>query len=308
MPDFSHHLINLSSPSVDLSGLQVSGDVCAALCEALENNQSVVDVDLSGSSIREAGAAMIAGMLGKNRVLRYLNLARADLGDEAIVQVARGLRMNSTLQVLVLSANPFGDRGAEALSGALAHNSGLQELVMLDCGITHRGAVRLAAGVVENQTLLYMSLPFTIGYRLNDQIQRLLRRNWREHHQVAKRVRDIRRVAVAETERAERCERAWRGDGDGLVAPMLHAGLSTVPSSAVDWGNRTTGATMMYLHLLERKKEEADQRRSQRQEEFHDRFPSVAPPRRVPAAPLRPTPPPRQLGGSKRPLLLRSSG
>eukprot|EP01065_Artemidia_motanka_P000741 TRINITY_DN10344_c0_g1_i2.p1 TRINITY_DN10344_c0_g1~~TRINITY_DN10344_c0_g1_i2.p1 ORF type:complete len:307 (+),score=90.05 TRINITY_DN10344_c0_g1_i2:58-978(+) len=286
-------VVNLASPSVDLSGLRVGPEVCKALCETLDVNQTVVDVDLSGNEIGDAGAAHVGVMLSRNRVMRFLNLSRNGLSDEGVIQVARGLRMNSTLRVLSVSANPFGDKGGSALAGMLAHNSGLRELVLLDCGLTHRGAVRLAAGMAENRTLLYLSLPFTIGYRLSDEIQRLLRRNWREHNQVPERLLEVRRLAEAEAERARRSERSWVRTGQRMKADAedgpAHVELT---SAARCWGDRVTGTTMLYLHLLERKREAAKAKAAD----------AVLHTPRLPQAPRRPPPtlkrpaPPRTLG------------
>eukprot|EP01062_Namystynia_karyoxenos_P038865 TRINITY_DN2824_c0_g1_i1.p1 TRINITY_DN2824_c0_g1~~TRINITY_DN2824_c0_g1_i1.p1 ORF type:complete len:339 (+),score=126.03 TRINITY_DN2824_c0_g1_i1:78-1019(+) len=282
-------IVNLSSKAVDLSKLRAGPDVCRALCDALETNQTVIDVDLSDNAIGDAGASHVASMLARNRIVRFLNLSRNNITDDGIIYIAKSLRSNSTLQVLSLSANPFGDKGAGELARALPHNSGLRELVLLDCEITHRGAVRVATGIVSNRSLLYLSLPFTVGHRLCDEIQRILRRNWREHNQVPERLAKIRALAEAEEQRRVNREASWLPQ---RTLGIRDRGVPPLPGDMTHWGDPATGVTMMYLHLLERKRAAANARAAAEREERAERaFRRPAPPLMA-AHRVAPRPPP----------------
>ncbi|KAJ9443613.1 FERM domain-containing protein C [Diplonema papillatum] len=250
-------LVDLSATFVNLAGCGVGDEVVVCLSEALATNQNVVDVDLSGNNITDVGAEHLASMLRRNRVLKYLNLSRNALADDGVRWIAQALRWNKSLSVLSLSSNPFGDRGVADLAKALTANETIQELVLLDCNMTCDGAVALAQHLHLNTSLLYLSLPFTMGYRLIGEINTILRHNWLRAGFVKQSAKSSKASERLRAEKEQSRRKMWRtpkpppSDAPGRNGEFSSTQL---PSQSSQWLDKSLGATMMYLHLLDKTK------------------------------------------------------
>ena len=94
-----------------------------------------------------------------------------------------------------------------------------------------------------------MTLPFTIGYRLIGEIQRILRRNWNHVAEVPARLQQFQKETEALKTKKEILSASWRPK-----PPPRESTHTTLPSDSSLWSDRVTGVTMMYLSLLDKKK------------------------------------------------------
>eukprot|EP01006_Ploeotia_vitrea_P065680 TRINITY_DN93629_c0_g1_i1.p1 TRINITY_DN93629_c0_g1~~TRINITY_DN93629_c0_g1_i1.p1 ORF type:complete len:276 (+),score=31.85 TRINITY_DN93629_c0_g1_i1:50-877(+) len=177
------NLIDLNAPIIDLSRCNIGEKVACFLATALQTNRSITALDLSYNNIGDEGITELGKALTHNKTLSYLNLAGNSINDDGCLAIAKGLKTNKTLRVLSLASNPIGDKGLIELSRVLADSGiGVTELVLLDTMLTHEGAVQLAQSLIANPNIVYVSLPYQIGHQLINEIQQILKRNWRILH------------------------------------------------------------------------------------------------------------------------------
>jgi len=178
-------IINLDEPSVSVAGMHLGNDVLTKLFETLRYNKNVTELDLSYCDLTDDGVDAFCELIKENQYITSLTLIGNHLTDLGIGQIARcliSLKNITTITSLNLSTNPFGDVGLGELGRMLQRNDVLQELVILDCNITCEGAVNFAEMLLQNESLLFLTLPYHVGYDLITQVQRILKRNWKAVH------------------------------------------------------------------------------------------------------------------------------
>eukprot|EP00759_Apiculatamorpha_spiralis_P031244 PhF_6_TR3296/c0_g1_i1/m.4640 len=163
--------------------MHLGNAIIIRLCQALVTNVVVAELDFSYCDLGDECAESLCELIKSNSTLEALTLMGNHLSDNAVSAIARSLRHSKSLVSLNLSSNPFGDVGVIELGRVLGRGPCLKELVLLDCAMTCDGAVTFAESILVNQTLLFLTLPYHIGYDLINQIQRILKRNWDALHQ-----------------------------------------------------------------------------------------------------------------------------
>ena len=258
--------VDLTSEAINLKNCGAGDEVIIRLCMALRSNQIVMDLNLSGNEITDEGAAAIGDMIHRNRCIKYLDLCCNQIGDEGVRSLALALRTNKTLAVISLSSNPFGDRGIVNLASGLRFNTSVRELVLLDNQITYEGALQMSEGLLENSTLLYLTLPYTLGYRLINEIQKILRRNWLAASNAKEQFKEYKKQADSDREREMRVQMQWKKsksekpaekekDANVIAAQTPSIYPESARCGQVDtWKDPAMGVTMMYLNLLDKKR------------------------------------------------------
>ena len=248
-------VVDFTAPSLCLSHSGLTGPVCLELCRGLAGLESLTSLDLSHNpDIGDDGAEAIAAMLAQTPSLTSLSVSHCSISDWGVVCLTRGARRHHTLAVLDLSSNPFGDAGLNELSRFVAQDTAITELVMTDTHLTLQGALLLAEAMISNGSLLYVSLPFSVGFPLLHEVDKLLRRNWMRRNGYDQ------RVALA-TILVKSLDATLRKREERLrcIQPCVEPPMSRIrhaPSNGAtieDWRDDVVAGPLMCLALLDKR-------------------------------------------------------
>ena len=244
-------LVDLSRPELELRELALDGTVCARMCDVLRSNDTVTSIDLSSNRIGDRGAEQIGLLLQENTNIVTLNLRNNDITDWGVGAIVRGAKRHRKLQSLDVAGNAITDMGLAEIAKLLQGPSQLREIVLTDTKITFSGAVAFAQAMLGNDSLLYLTLPFTLGAPLINELEKLLKRNWMKAHKYDAQIAAAR--ALTERMSAHRAmkQRQWRPSQPASDPPT--ARTRTCASDMEDWCDPAISATTMYLAVLDRK-------------------------------------------------------
>lgn len=172
--------MDLTKPYLDLS--KPAGFVDTALLRelttSLAQNTHVTALDLSHNPITSEGADLLCSLLLVNPHIQVLKLTHCELDDSSANTILRGAKRHSSLRSINFSANPMGNGFGFELARFLPSTHVLEELVLLDTKISFDGCVPLIRAMVQNTSLLYCSLPFSLGYEILTEVKKIVARNW----------------------------------------------------------------------------------------------------------------------------------
>ncbi|CAG5912267.1 unnamed protein product [Menidia menidia] len=145
---------------VSLSDCMLSEEAAALLLTGLSENTAVRTLDLKGNNLRSKGAEGLGKLLASNRTLHRLVLEWNALGvwDEAFSLFCAGLASNSVLTQLDLRNNQISHHGASELCQALRRNSSLKELDLRWNNMGLLGGRSLLEALRTNRSLLQMEV------------------------------------------------------------------------------------------------------------------------------------------------------
>ncbi|KAM9716884.1 LOW QUALITY PROTEIN: leucine-rich repeat-containing protein 45 [Menidia menidia] len=145
---------------VSLSDCMLSEEAAALLLTGLSENTAVRTLDLKGNNLRSKGAEGLGKLLASNRTLHRLVLEWNALGvwDEAFSLFCAGLASNSVLTQLDLRNNQISHHGASELSQALRRNSSLKELDLRWNNMGLLGGRSLLEALRTNRSLLQLEV------------------------------------------------------------------------------------------------------------------------------------------------------
>lgn len=259
-----HRLADLSAPSVVLRGLDIDAALCRDLCEALGASDVLTALDVGHNRLGDEGATHVAALLSASPNLVSVGLSHNGLSDWGVAAVARAARRRSTVVALDFSANPMGDAALAEVARLVQSSTTLRELVFTDTNVSFQGAVGFAETMLDNHSLQFVSFPFTLGFALTGEIERILRRNWERQRQRGAQVQ----LAAALFRQAGRLEALRARQWDPRKAAPADGGpggvRSVQASSLDDWCDEQVAAPLMYLAVLDRKAQLQDEARSER--------------------------------------------
>ena len=266
--------MDLTKPFLDLS--QPAGFVDTALLRelttSLAHNQHVTALDLSHNRITSEGADHLCSILLLNPNIQVLKLTHCELDDSSANAILRGAKRHLALRSLNFSANPMGNGFGFELARYLPLTHVLEELVLLDTTITFDGCVPMIRAMCQNTSLLYCSLPFSLGYEMLSEVKKIVARNW--DHKVGHANNNLNLVGIPQKaqeggdygqQKASERLKGTRWDPRAAshgTAGVNHFGLEIVQSPRLaslhvetpdTWSDPLVQHHLCLLHLLDRK-------------------------------------------------------
>ncbi|KAG9078332.1 hypothetical protein FS749_009686, partial [Ceratobasidium sp. UAMH 11750] len=224
----------------------VGGGTSAALMDIVRSMEGVpklgclVVLDLKGNDLR-GGVSYIAQVLKRNRTLRSLNLSENKVEVQGLVVLAEALKYNSTLTSLDLSNNPCSSpslEGIHVLRNALTLNTTLRHISLASTSLTSQGAIALAEFLPDFPALQHLDLTansldvagvlaLSVGLKVNYGIRCLDLSIVPGEEEMARLCREILKICVRNTEKAQAAEEARAGKvAEGVATPVLENGPS----------------------------------------------------------------------------------
>ncbi|KAG9092887.1 hypothetical protein FRC07_011573, partial [Ceratobasidium sp. 392] len=222
----------------------VAGGTSAALLDIVRSMEGVpklgclVVLDLKGNDLR-GGVSYIAQVLKRNRTLRSLNLSENKVEVQGLVVLAEALKYNSTLTSLDLSNNlcssPSLD-GIHALRNALTLNTTLRHISLSGTLLNSQGAIAIAEFLPDFPALQHLDLTsnsldvagvlaLSVGIKVNYGMRCLDLSIVPGEEEMARLCREILKICVRNTERAQAAEEARAGKvAEGVATPTLENG------------------------------------------------------------------------------------
>ncbi|CAE6445516.1 unnamed protein product [Rhizoctonia solani] len=202
----------------------------------------LVSLDLRSNDVR-GGVSYIAQVLKRNRTLKTLNLSDNRIEVQGLVQLAEALKYNSTLTSLDLSSNPCSSpslEGIHAIRNALTLNTTLRHLSLSSTGLTSQGAIALAEFIPDFSSLQHLDLTsnsldvagvlaLSVGLKVNYELRCLDLSIAPGEEEMARLCREILKICLRNTERAQATEEARAGKlAEGMMSPVLEDTASAV--------------------------------------------------------------------------------
>lgn len=152
------HLImrNTCIQSLNIRGLNVSGQQFTFICEALRLNSTLTSLDASCTLLRDCDFVDYA--INRNVSLTSLALSWTNITVDSALLIADALSSNQTLRSIDLSFNQLGPRFASAISGALTVNTTLTAVNLAHNQFGLEGARNICTMLARNQTLVSVNL------------------------------------------------------------------------------------------------------------------------------------------------------
>ncbi|KAG8752504.1 hypothetical protein FRC11_008293 [Ceratobasidium sp. 423] len=220
----------------------------AALMDIVRSMEGVpklgclVSLDLKSNDVR-GGISYIAQVLKRNRTLKILNLSDNRIEVQGLVQLAEALKYNSTLTSLDLSNNPCSSpslEGIHVIRNALTINTTLHHLSLSSTGLTSQGAIALAEFIPDFPSLQHLDLTsnsldvagvlaLSVGLKVNYEMRCLDLSIVPGEEDMARLCREILKICLRNTERAQATEEARAGKiAEGVMSPVLEDTSSAV--------------------------------------------------------------------------------
>ncbi|KAJ1305225.1 hypothetical protein OPQ81_000254 [Rhizoctonia solani] len=202
----------------------------------------LVSLDLRSNDVR-GGVSYIAQVLKRNRTLKTLNLGDNRIEVQGLVQLAEALKYNSTLTSLDLSNNPCSSpslEGIHVIRNALTINTTLHHLSLSSTGLTSQGAIALAEFIPDFPALQHLDLTsnsldvagvlaLSVGLKVNYEMRCLDLSIVPGEEEMARLCREILKICLRNTERAQATEEARAGKvAEGIMSPVLEDTASAV--------------------------------------------------------------------------------
>lgn len=256
-------VIDFDQPTIALPNIHLTPQLCAEICAALTENEVVTSIDFSRNTLGDDGCDHIARLISVNKTVVSLNLAHNGITDAGAIVIARAARRHGVLQSLNLSGNPINEAGLTEIARFVQNSTQITELVLLDTNMSIRAALTLAEAMIVNASLLYVSLPFTLGFTVLDEVQRILVRNFGRRHQVDEQLGLAKIAAGMLQERQQHHAQKW-----ALIqhnAEPKSSRISTVEAPLLDWSDTHQSSSLVYLSLLDKKAKivEREERKAQ---------------------------------------------
>lgn len=249
---FLRTVLDLDSSAISLEGLKIGDAMYVLLRDALHDNETVTSLNLAGNALTDEGIEGICSLLLRNTLVTTIDLSRNEISDWGIGAIARTLRRSDHVRSLSLSGNPFGDAGLEELCNYVKTSKTIQELCLVDTRVTFPGAVRFLEGLLENHSLRFVTMPYTLGYQYLDELKRVLQRN--------------RLLAEPEVGIVTNCDEAalvWEeARRHQPLAEPVSSRIHNCGFTPREWSDRTTFNASLYMTLLERKSQSSSSRQS----------------------------------------------
>lgn len=244
-------LLDFDQPSISLINVQLNSQLCGEICDALADNETVTSLDFSRNVIGDDGCDHVARLIAVNKTIVSLNLAHNSIADAGAIVIARAARRHGTLQSLNLSGNPINEAGLTEIARFVQNSTQLTELVLLDTQMSIRAALTLAEAMIVNVSLLYVSLPYTLGFTVLDEVQRILVRNFGRRHHVDEQLGMAKIAAGILEERRQQQARQWALVQHNAEPPTSR--IATVAAPLLDWTDASQRTSLVYLSLLDKK-------------------------------------------------------
>lgn len=237
-------------PLVRIRDVAMEQGLCAEICDVLATNDVVTAVDFSHNNLGDAGAEVVARLLIHNKNIVSVNLSHNDIGDAGLVVICRAARRHATLQSINFAANPVSDAGLSELARLVQLSPCIAEVVLLDTEVTVRGVLSFCEAMAMNTSLLYVSLPYTLGFAVLDEVTRILQRNYGRRHHIDEQV-GLAAVANGELrQKKQRREQQWQRVQPNAEEASSRTG--SVKGGLSDWRDPVTRSSLLYLALLDK--------------------------------------------------------
>ncbi|KAH7338228.1 hypothetical protein B0J17DRAFT_661550 [Rhizoctonia solani] len=202
----------------------------------------LVSLDLKSNDVR-GGVSYIAQVLKRNRTLKTLNLSDNRIEVQGLVQLAEALKYNSTLTSLDLSNNSCSSpslEGIHVLRNALTINTTLHHLSLSSTGLTSQGAIAIAEFIPDFPALQHLDLTsnsldvagvlaLSVGLKVNYEMRCLDLSIAPGEEEMARLCREILKICLRNTERAQATEQARAGKlAEGIMSPVMEDTASAV--------------------------------------------------------------------------------
>ena len=178
-------LAAFDGPDLSFPALGMDVELFKHVAEAIEYGGEVISLDLRSNCLGDAGASAIASFLatqGSGKNMRKINVARNGIGDEGATALLRALTHLPGFISLDLSGNPITDASVCELQKFIAAMPRtLEQINLLDTHLSFHGAAAVAATVVQSPSLIYASLPYTVGHSILAEVQQAMLRNAKRH-------------------------------------------------------------------------------------------------------------------------------
>ncbi|CAE6436311.1 unnamed protein product, partial [Rhizoctonia solani] len=237
-----------TAPTTGQTSGALGGRSSVALMDIVRSMEGVpklgclTSLDLKSNDVR-GGVSYIAQVLKRNRTLKTLNLSDNRIDVQGLVQLAEALKYNSTLTWLDLSSNPCSSpslEGIHVLRNALTLNTTLHYLSLSSTGLTPQGAIALAEFIPDFPALQHLDLTsntldvagvlaLSVGLKVNYEMRCLDLSIVPGEEEMARLCREILKICLRNTERAQATEAARAGKAaEGVVSPVLEDTASAV--------------------------------------------------------------------------------
>ncbi|EUC60325.1 protein phosphatase 1 regulatory subunit 37, putative [Rhizoctonia solani AG-3 Rhs1AP] len=237
-----------TAPTTGQTSGASGGRPSAALMDIVRSMEGVpklgclVSLDLKSNDVR-GGVSYIAQVLKRNRTLKTMNLSDNRIDVQGLVQLAEALKYNSTLTSLDLSNNPCSSpslEGIHVLRNALTLNTTLHYLSLSSTGLTPQGAIALAEFIPDFPALQHLDLTsntldvagvlaLSVGLKVNYEMRCLDLSIVPGEEEMARLCREILKICLRNTERAQATEAARAGKVvEGIMSPVLEDTASAV--------------------------------------------------------------------------------
>ncbi len=251
--DEQREVTDFGAEVVRLNNKGLTADACEDIFEALSLNQNLLELDLSGNDIGDDGTDALCRFLSSPAAvnLTALSVAKNGLNAWNCSRIAKACRKPTALQSLNLSGNEVGSAGLGEIGRLVQHSTSIRELVLTDTILPFESVVAFADQMLTNSSLMYLSLPFTLGFSVIEEIEKILQRNWvrstRYDEQLHLATTLMQRLTLQQQMKQEK----WIvGQQSG---ESLDARTKTASGNMREWSDPDTSPAMMYLSLLERK-------------------------------------------------------
>ena len=243
--------IDFAAEKVDMVGMEIDASLCTELCRAFAISDTAKELNFAQNAIGDEGAEAVAAMMTSNLNIVSLNLSRNKIGSWGTIRLARSCRKHPALQSLNLSCNNIGDSGLVELGKFVASSACIRELVLTDTDVTFDGAVAFAESLLDNTSLLYLSVPYTLGYTIVEELNAILRRNWAMFNQLEEQI-GMANMLMSRLQQQQRMrQEQWRTDTHHTEP--AESRTRSIGGTMAEWSDPDQGSALLYLHLLEKK-------------------------------------------------------
>jgi hypothetical protein len=255
--------VNFDQPHVALPHVGMTHGLCAELCSVIVFNDRVTSLDLSHNNLGDDGAEVLAKLMSQKKNVLALNVSHNGITDAGVVLLMRAARKHVLLQSLNIASNAVGDASVLEITRLVEMSDCITELVLIDTQVSVRGALALAQAMINNESLMYVSLPFTLGCDVLNEIQCILTRNWGRLHKVDEQLGAASVMAGLAQHRADRQQLQWKSAQPR--AEPTSSRVLTVNAPLADWADASVRPALLYLSLLDRNQQPSSPRGSRRE-------------------------------------------
>jgi Ran GTPase-activating protein (RanGAP) involved in mRNA processing and transport len=158
--DLMKNPANSKTDALNLSGHTVSAKLCAAIANAIKDDDTYKELIIGDGFLGDDGAIHIANGVKTNTTLTKLDLRGNNIRSDGATAISQMLKINHTLKRLSLEWNCLGiwETGVRTIADALTTNACLEELDLRNNKIGPQGMQSLAVSLKHNTKLRRLDL------------------------------------------------------------------------------------------------------------------------------------------------------